>query len=554
MADEALRSFDGYARRIDADLRARIPLLATRIFEVVEHSFMIVIDPAMQNVAEIAEEFDSEIRFVATHIVLCNQVPETYLREIQGLSDEEAGGSLMGLPVPMPELDSLVLSRFPDLPIHGLRENQGRTLVVITREITDAERYRIKAFLGEFGLPVSLRFEVESSPHPERQLKDGGLAASLQNLIIAPARRRAGAPVNIADDEVFWFANLASAASGEMTLEHFPGLGGDQYRCFLDLSVGKQINLRQHLLLYDQIYCTLPLADRHHAFLADQHLSEADLLALVENGRLRFVSTQPEERLRTSFLEAAAERDRSAILGRRMTALILLADIARTAERYRLSDPELGPALQQMSLLLAPLLKVSNHTVARSLLWPVLARRQSLHGFVSQGALGGPAQEIGTLFAERVKAERDIDIKLEAWIMANRIHLGHALHATVFGAAHESEPFVRLMQGTGTLLNFYRGFNTKYRTRLGRERGETRKRGDDHARDPAVRVRPENTTEGNSRRWRPRFDPVKGARAHRASNRFAGGRARQGGRFSGRSPSGEAPKVKSGGAVARHCR
>ncbi len=110
----------GYARRVDVHLRAAFPNLQTRIFETVENRFLIVFDRSQQDASAIAGEFDHAIRFVAVAEQLANEAPAEFLREIEPLSDAEASGSFVGLPMPMRTFNTLVAARFPDVPVIGI--------------------------------------------------------------------------------------------------------------------------------------------------------------------------------------------------------------------------------------------------------------------------------------------------------------------------------------------------------------------------------------------------------------------------------------------------
>jgi hypothetical protein len=202
------------------------------------------------------------------------------------------------------------------------------------------------------------------------------------------------------------------------------------------------------------------LEDEHGEFLRKQGLTEADLLRLVESGRLTFVSTQPEERLWLPFLEAAAERHPHAILGRRTAALLLIADIARTADCYRLADPKFYSALRELAEATAPDLGVAPAALLRAFLWPLTARRQSLSGLIDRGTKSGPALELAQILSEIVKSATKVDVALEAMVVSERVHIGHALNATVFGALDEPTAMPTMMMALGRELNFYRSFNT----------------------------------------------------------------------------------------------
>ena len=126
-------SRSGYARRIDAMLRARYPYLQTQLFEVAKDIFQIVFDATLQDAASISEEFHNSIRFMTVHVTLSNTRPNSYLRELSLLSDEDAMGDMGGLPLRRIDLVNLLVSRFPDagiLDVKELPENYGAAIVM----------------------------------------------------------------------------------------------------------------------------------------------------------------------------------------------------------------------------------------------------------------------------------------------------------------------------------------------------------------------------------------------------------------------------------------
>lgn len=464
MSGSAIVSVAGYARRSDVLLRARFPLLRTRIFELSPDHHVIAVEGAGDNFPAIASEFDQTIRPAAWHIELASTPPESFLREVPGLTDAEAAGGYAGLPLTVNALNTLILSRFPDLPIVGARDEprEHRLAVLISAPIPSAKARFVLDFVASLELPLTPGFDLIEVP-PRIDPQDDApppYGRPREAMLIRPAKRRRAAPGFVAADEAFWFENLTAAAAGRHTGAGLLGLSPDSYRCFFDFTTGRHLQLRQALLLYDEVYCSLPLAENHEAFLARQALTETDLLDLVAAGRLRIVSTQPEERLHLPCLEEIAERNPGAVIGRRSAALLLLADVASTAEHYRLDDARFRSALQAIAEHLAPRVHLSPQTVLRLLLWPSVARRQSLHPILEQGTKAGPAAELAEALSEAVAHASGVEIRLQAMVLSERVHVGHALEATVFPALDEPAAFAPLMQAIGQELNFYRGFNT----------------------------------------------------------------------------------------------
>ena len=91
------------------------------------NEFQIQFDPTIQDALVISEDFDHSIRFVGVAATLTNDIPLTFLRELPTLTDSEATATMIGLPLSTTDLYNLLVSRFPDLTIVGVKAHFGST-------------------------------------------------------------------------------------------------------------------------------------------------------------------------------------------------------------------------------------------------------------------------------------------------------------------------------------------------------------------------------------------------------------------------------------------
>lgn len=179
----------------------------------------------------------------------------------------------------------------------------------------------------------------------------------------------------------------------------------------------------------------------------------------VESGRLRFVTTQPEERLQLPFLESVFERKSTAMLGRRTTAALIVADVVRTADISFLNDSATVAAMVEVAHLVSEVEGVPLQKVLRGFLWPLASRRDGLQGLLVRGSKAGPAMGLADLLSARLQAKSGLDVELETRIFSEAVHIGHALNATVFGPLNEPPAFTQLKCWIGRHLNFHKNFN-----------------------------------------------------------------------------------------------
>ena len=446
----------GYAKRIDAMLRARYPHLQTQLFEVTKDTFQIVFDSNLLDADSISEEFDNSIRFLIVNVTLSNTPPNAFIREIALLSDEDAIGNMIGLALRRIDLVNLLVSRFPDAGIVDVQEKPDNysASIVVKNNLLAADQANLLKFIDELSLPIVFTIEVSSAQHRDvKQIVD-------DPMFIWASKLRPNAPSYTRLDEEFWFDNIHDISANKLPVDRFPGMRKDAFRCYLDLSLGEQhINLRQALLLYDEVWCSLPLLENHYPFLAQQSLTEEDLLTAVEAGRLRFVTTQPEERLNLPFLERVFDRESTAMFGRRTTAAILVADLARTADKSFLNDSTVARAVVELARMVAEEEGVPLQKVIRGFLWPLASRRDGLQGILDRGSKAGPAMGLAELLSTRLQAKTGFDVELETLVCSEQVHVGQALRGTLFVPLTEPQNFIHLKHCIGRHLHFHRNFN-----------------------------------------------------------------------------------------------
>ena len=380
-------SNSGTIRRVDARLRSKYPHLRTRIFEVMVNEFQIQFDPTIQDALAISKDFDHSILFIGVAVTLTNDIPSTFLRQLPSLTDSDATATMIGLPFSTSDLYNLLVSRFPDLGIVSVRARRAEYITICFRERPPSESIlQLTVFINSLALPLEVRFDFKYSKEPKTLD-----SIPSEPLYIIASRLRVNMPSYVLEDEAFWFNNIEAISTNQFHRRSFPGLATDSFRCFLDLTVGgNHLNLRQALLLYDEVWCSPPLAEFEDDFLRRQELQLGDLLQVVESGRLRFVTTQPEERLNYRFLSEVNERRPDAILGRRTTAALLLSDLVNTAESSLLNDESMLFPMQKVAEALADQLGIAPKELLGCFLWPIASRRDTLHGLLRLGTKGGP--------------------------------------------------------------------------------------------------------------------------------------------------------------------
>ena len=447
--------YAGEVRRVDALLRSKYPNLSTRIFEIKSRHFVIVFDAESQCADAISHEFNNSIRFMTVPDTLSNTIPESSLNEIPPLTDEDAIGNMTGLPLSRIELLNLLASRFPDAGILHLNDEPGSGQFSLSVQfvLDAATRAQIEEFVDSLQLQLEFRIEVSNSPQPPSPPE------AHDPLFLWCARLQPTYPSYVRQDETFWFDNIKNISSNKLVPNHFPGMKENVSRCYFDFSLAhRHVNLRQALLMYDEIWCSLPLSDRQEEFFGIQALTKNDFLEMVSAQRVRVVTTQPEQRLDIPFLEELHECNPHSLYGRRTTAALLAADVVQMAERSLLNDPALLPGIEELARELGANSGFDPNYVVRTLLWPFASRRDSLQGLLFRGSKGGPVGSLALLLSDGIKEMSGVDVALETYVLGEPVHIGHTLNATVFGPIDERTVYYRLKSLLGAHLNMHRNF------------------------------------------------------------------------------------------------
>ena len=204
-------------------------------------------------------------------VTLSNQIPQSYFSELSPLPDEDTTGGMIGLPLRRIDLLNLLASRFPDAGILRVNDEPGigEVIIVVRSSLGADAEVQLREFIDSFQLPLTLTIEVaassETATHPDID----------DPMFVWAANLRSGAPTYVKQDEIFWFDNIANIYCNRFPIQCFPGMQDVSGRCYFDLSLGENhINLRQALLMYDEIWCSVPLTEKQDNFLAVQGLTK----------------------------------------------------------------------------------------------------------------------------------------------------------------------------------------------------------------------------------------------------------------------------------------
>lgn len=221
------------------------------------------------------------------------------------------------------------------------------------------------------------------------------------------------------------------------------------------------VNIRNSLLLYDVIYCAMPLVDTMNEVLNLQKLSRDDLLYLVKIGRIIFVNMQPESRMDYGFLNEVYQENSNAIVGRRALATLGTIDLVEINKNYILNDPDINKLLLPFLTDLSKFMKFEQNKLADFLFWPQKALRKGFESLHFSGPMGTSHYGVNNIITSLLPEEKEDLLGFEFMVHSPTIHLAHALDATYFpfydlNSKYTEHPYSMMM---ANMLNMYKHMN-----------------------------------------------------------------------------------------------
>lgn len=207
-----LPSYADQVRRIDVELRSRLPHLLTRIFEVSSFSYVIVFDAELQDAQKIEKEFDEQIRWVTVPVRISNEIPSAYQRELEPIKDINLAHDFVGMSLTTFGFENLIAARFPGLSVIGSRLVSGtaQTIELLIGKGTNIDlQLCVLTFCEALGLPCTFALVEEAGPS-----RSASIPLLMDPLKVVATRSRGQLPAYVREDEDLWFDRLDGVYAG----------------------------------------------------------------------------------------------------------------------------------------------------------------------------------------------------------------------------------------------------------------------------------------------------------------------------------------------------
>lgn len=454
--------YEGWCRRIDLNLRTMHPTLTTSIYKTKTNSFLIEIHQHIENKEEFEENFENNIRFITTPVKLIWETPEHFEKKLAPIDDKTIPSNFEGLPFTTDQFHNHLLCTFPKLKISSFETDFPKNKITITL-MGNPQEEQITQLKNKLNLlKTVMQYEIKTGGTTESKR---GYADEV--FIIGPSSAAAGINCEFLErDEKLWFENIENIYSGSFTKDDLYFTDSKKTSCLVNYTLFKNCNLRSLILLYDIVYCVLPLKENMSAFLRDQKISKNEILFLVSQDRIKILNIQPEHRLDYGFLNEAYQEKRDAVISRRALAALCAIDIVSINNSYILSDPTLGdlhPLITELSTATGQNPKL----IADYLLWPKYALRASFSELNEAGPMGIARYGVNKTITHQLPSSLKEKLEFEFLVHSDKIHVAHALDATYFpfyleDNSYTDHPYSLLM---GNTLNLYK--NSTYESLKG---------------------------------------------------------------------------------------
>ncbi|WP_333627505.1 hypothetical protein [Sphingobacterium siyangense] len=459
----------GIIRRTDFDFRAEYPEISTTIYEISKNSFVIYCATPIDNFEERNDYFEYSIKPMTAPVRLTLVKPDTFLQKIRPIQDDEIAKGFEGISLSESGLFNLLLSKFPDINFDKIQIDRSTgkiTVFTIQRIIHDTmgrthhflstvQREKLTAFIH--GLKLAQEFDIV-----DHELTD--IAQEYPNYESNPIQFLHAARINknatyefSLRDEALWYDNIDRIFSGSFDKNELYFYDRNTYSCYVDFSTFSNIDLRNHLLLYQIVYVTPPFEKDIEKWLAEAKIKKNEFLDLIACGRIRLVLTQPEQRYDIGFIRDAYTARPEAVITRRALATLQQADIVDVSNNYILNDQKLIEMLLPAAMDIAQKQGLDPKFLYEMVLWPIKARRKSFLVLEQKGIFSTSVFGINNAVEKKVSEAYDKDLSFEFTVNSSAIHLASALDATYFPFKSDngySDIFYASCMGD--FLNFYK--------------------------------------------------------------------------------------------------
>lgn len=451
-------------RRIDIIFRSKYPYFQTKLFQINEHEFELFLINKVDNFEELVQEFNNSIKFIIVPIELVDKKPISYLTEIEFISDREIPLNFSGFPLTRPQIYQHVESIHRDVIIVGMSETWNPSTLHIQLEgnVRPKKIQDVQSTIENLGGFYEVEV-IDGGIRQELQEKKlNGYSNNSKNTVftLMPSSHFKGKGCDFLErDEELWFNKVDDIYAGRFVKDDLFFIDQTKTSCVVNFSKFQNVNLRNHLLLYDIVYIVLPLLTDMSNFFEIQKIHRDELITLIAKGRVIILNMQPETRLDYGYLREIYKEAPNGVVSRRALSALSAMDLVELNSSYIFSDPEIERLGYGFIQEIASITGANTKLLSDFLFWPKAALRNSIDTLNFAGPMAISRFGINNPIVNSLPNHENKDaVEFEFIVNSDQIHIANALDATYFpffvdNERYTDQPFVEIM---GSALNFYK--------------------------------------------------------------------------------------------------
>lgn len=463
----------GQVRRTDFYLRTEYPDLETIIYRLPNERYEIYCDGVDGDFDEFSHNFDNSIKMISAPVVLTAIHPEKYIDIIPQISDKEISKGFEGIGLTSYMFSNLLIAKFPKINFSRIEQQENRTIIIYTAKFTEeipngksyhflslGDKKKLEDFLDTMKMPVKFII-IDEQVEKEPELSKFGSNNPIQTIEATKIRKQNSYDFS-RRDEALWFDKIDNIFDGSFTKNDLYFYNPNEYSCYVDYSAFNNIDLRNHLLLFQTVYLTLPYDKGVEAWLKAANITKNEFLDLITRGRIKLVLTQPEFRYDLGFIIEAFAANPNGVITRRAISALHQIDLVEMSDNYILNDIKILKELKPFCQIAGEVMKVDPKFFYDLLVWPIKARRDAFEPLLISGASSTSVYGVNNIIEKRISESVNRDLSFEFTVNASSIHLANSLNATYFPFRSEDgysdQYYANVM---GDLLNFYKSATTQ---------------------------------------------------------------------------------------------
>lgn len=456
----------GTVRRTDLYLRTKYPELETTIYRINNESFVIYCKNLTENFEDFKKKFKNEIKLVFAPVEVVKKIPKKYQEIIPEILDNEISKNFEGIGMSKITLFNLLHSKFPEVNFYKLDDDSGVVNIYIANYSVNKRNTKHLIFLNKFqekalekflvGLNSDVKFNIIVKEFSEKPSIEKNNILNPVSYIYASKLSHNKFSVFSKRDEALWFDKVDNIFEGSFTKSDLYFYNETDYSCYVDYSAFPNIDLRNHLFLYQVVFITPPFDKSIIKWLKESKIDKKEFLNLVERKRIKLILTQPEFRYDIGFINEVYAIDSNAVITRRALSCLQQIDLVEKSNNYIFNDVQSINDIKKFTIAIAEKLNKDPKLLFDTIVWPIKALRNSFEVLNNSGLLSASVYGVNKILQKGASDAFKKDLEFEYTVNSPSIHLAHSLNATYFPFRAENYSDEFYASTMGTMLNFYK--------------------------------------------------------------------------------------------------